>query len=417
MNVLWITNNMLPDLCVHLGAPVVNKTGWLHSAANQVKSDVNLSVAALYDGANEVEAVRLNDVNYILVPSGKMERDCDAVWKRVSQLAEPDVVHIHGTEYPTGLGYLKACGADNVLISIQGLISQVAECYNFGLGNRDILKYTTVRDVVKNDTLWKQAARFVNAGKVEREYLRLGSHFIGRTGWDRAHIMLANEHASYHFNNETLRDAFYTSGWSLEKARRNSIFFSQSTYPLKGLHMLLKAMPHILKYYPDTVIHVAGFDLTKKCASSVAGKIKATTYGYYLYSLIRNLGLQEHISFLGNLSETAMRDAYLNAHVYVNASALENSSNSIGEAQLLGVPVVASFVGGTDTIVENDKTGLLYPAEDVTRLAARVIELFGNDELAVYLSENERKVAHARHDKIANKERLIEIYREVGAKL
>lgn len=418
MRILWITNNLLPDICEHLHMPEVTKTGWLHSAANQIKSEVKLSVAALYAG-HELKQISLNGINYILVPALKDKRIYDdslsVYWKTIKKTVNPDVVHIHGTEYPAGLGYIESCGANGVVISIQGLISEIAKYYNFGLDNLEILEYISLRDILKRETLWRQARSFQVRGKYECEYLRRGINFIGRTNWDKAHIKTFNPAANYYFNNETLRNSFYESEWSLEKAEKHTIFFSQATYPMKGLHILIKAIPIVLRKFPDTLIRVAGFDLTKASHSALAGRLRATTYGNYLHSLLCKYDVEKNIQFTGNLSETEMCDMYLKSHVYVNASALENSSNSIGEAQLLGVPVVASFVGGTDSIVTNNESGLLYPADDVTRLADCIIRVFEDDTLALCLSENGRLQARDRHDKTKNKDRLLEIYRDISS--
>ena len=45
-----------------------------------------------------------------------------------------------------------------------------------------------------------------------------------------------------------------------------------------------------------------------------------------------------------------MCDRYLKSNLFVCCSAIENSPNSLGEAQLLGMPYVASFVGGVPEI-------------------------------------------------------------------
>ena len=44
-----------------------------------------------------------------------------------------DVVHIHGTEHSLGLAYLKAVGNKNAVVSIQGLISVIANYYQLGI--------------------------------------------------------------------------------------------------------------------------------------------------------------------------------------------------------------------------------------------------------------------------------------------
>ena len=133
--------------------------------------------------------------------------------------------------------------------------------------------------------------------------------------------------------------------------------------------------------------------------------------GYHLYlrRLVKKLGLEKHVNFLGSLSEAQMKQAFLDANVYVIPSAIENSPNSLCEAQILGVPVVASYCGGTPTLVEDGRTGYFYRYEEVEMLAQIVIRLFGESDFA-QLSESERRIASARQDREVNANRLIEIY-------
>ena len=66
----------------------------------------------------------------------------------------------------------------------------------------------------------------------------------------------------YHKCNETLRECFYTGSWGYQQCEPYSIFVSQATYPIKGFHFLLEALPSILNVYPQTHVYVSGVDIT-----------------------------------------------------------------------------------------------------------------------------------------------------------
>lgn len=109
-----------------------------------------------------------------------------------------------------------------------------------------------------------------------------------------------------------------------------------------------------------------------------------------------------------------MVEQYRLANVFVCPSSIENSPNSLGEAQLIGCPVVASYVGGVPDMVENGRTGLLYRFEETEMLAAAICRIFGNDDLAKSLSKNGIDVAKERYDGIKNATRMMEIYNSIS---
>lgn len=95
-------------------------------------------------------------------------------------------------------------------------------------------------------------------------------------------------------------------------------------------------------------------------------------------------------------------------------SMIENSPNSIGEAMILGVPVVAANVGGIPSIMDNGTEGYLYPSNDVQKLSEAVCRIFESDELALKFSDNGRKRAEKLYDKRTNIERLLKIYTQIA---
>ena len=93
-------------------------------------------------------------------------------------------------------------------------------------------------------------------------------------------------------------------------------------------------------------------------------------------------------------------------------SAIENSPNSLCEAQILGVPTIASYCGGTPTLVEDGKSGFLYRYEEFEMLAQTIIRLFTLTDFSE-LSECERVTAFRRHDKTKNAMDLKTIYQQM----
>ena len=82
---------------------------------------------------------------------------------------------------------------------------------------------------------------------------------------------------------------------------------------------------------------------------------------------------------------------------------------------MLGVPVVASFVGGVTNRIEQGKDGYLYPLNEVNMLAYYIDQIFSDEGLAVSLSKTARKNARILNNEKQNIETLENIYREIVA--
>jgi glycosyltransferase involved in cell wall biosynthesis len=214
--------------------------------------------------------------------------------------------------------------------------------------------------------------------------------------------------AKYHFCNETLRSLFYQKQWDLDKCKKYSIFLSQAHYPIKGIQNLIQALPIILEHFPETKVYVAGNNFI-----SVPWYRKNGFANHLLYLMKKNQIQKNQIIFLGPLNETMMVEQYTLAHVFLCPSVIENSPNSIGEAQIVGVPCVASYVGGTMDMITDEETGLLYRFEEISLLAKQICRIFENDDLAISLSIKSRNVALLRHDKLKNASQLNSIYKQI----
>ncbi len=440
MKILWVCNIMLPMVATHLGLEVSNKEGWLTGLAdmilqNQEDNQIELAVAFPIAAGTQEHKWKVptkfagrelecygfvEDVDHPEYYASELESQIRAI---VDEF-QPDVVHCFGTEYPHTLAVIKVCDKNKVLIGIQGVCEFCAEVYLADLPSR-VVNRITFRDWLKKDDILRQKSKFVTRGKRERETVAVAGHITGRTGLDKGYVMQVNPKAHYHFMNETLRSVFYQGEWELDTCEKHSIFLSQGDYPLKGLHYMLKAMPQILEKYPDAKIYVAGNKITNY--KTLKDKIKISSYGKYILELIDEYGLKEKVCFLGKLSAEEMKAQLLKCNVFVCPSAMENSPNSLGEAMLLGIPCVSAEVGGVSSIFDHGKDGITYPGygskeyegvEDKENavahsLAFAVLDMWSDQGRMLEYAQNAREHAKVTHDRQANYERLLEIYREI----
>jgi glycosyltransferase involved in cell wall biosynthesis len=417
MKVLWLCNIVLPDYCEELGLKKTFVGGWMTGMLSQLENHDNLDIALCFPiiDSNRLKNGILNNHSYYTFQCNLYSHDyinydqrMVTDFEKILNDYKPDIVHIWGTEYPHSSAMVEACEKfgllDRVVVNIQGLVSVYAEHFYASIPEKYRTLVTEGYTSIENDR-----ELFIKKGKLEIRLLKKVKHVIGRTDWDKACTTQINPEVNYHYCNEILRDEFYKhiGEWKSEMCERHSIFISQSMYPIKGLHFLLKAMPIILKLYPDTHIYSAGSNVAK----AVDGFIKP--YGIYINELINEYNLQDKITFLGPLNEIEMCEHYLKANVFVSPSVVENESNSISEAKILGTPVVASYVGGVTNRIISGYDGFLYQHDTSYMLAYYICEIFKDDELAQRLSINGSHGMSIINDRQTNVNQNYLIYDEI----
>ena len=405
---------MFPEALELIGVSQKHKGsgGWLFNHAEALLSScdkIDLRVAIVNSQIPCYQFVKGERIGYYLIPIGKgfdsYHHGYDGFWLKIKEDFHPDVVHVHGIETSLALTYMKACGPENVVISIQGLPNIIGRYLLHGTSRKEILKYITIRDALRCNNYLSLVKNDLKKEGMIKETMMLSKNFIGRTEWDKAHIWAVNPKSSYYFCNETLRKGFYSKQWKYSQCVPHSIFVSAT----KGIHNLIKALPLVQREYPDLKVMVAtGGNLFQPNRKK---RLMMTGYENFIRHQIHSLHLDSCVCFLGPLTEELMVDNYLKANVFVNPSTCENSSNSVCEAQLLGVPVVASYVGGMHDLIPDKSCGRLFRCEEYEMLAKYICEFF--ESANTFDNKEMREVAMARHDALANAKRTIEIYKAV----
>ncbi len=415
MKVLWITNILFPYPSAKLNIEPPVGGGWMLASAYRLskqQADMQLAIATVYKG-REIKKYEEDNIIYYLLPlkgnNTQYNKQLENLWRFVTDDFKPNLVHIHGTEFAHGLAFINACSEIRTVVSIQGLVSVISKYYYSGIKIPEIIKNLTLRDIVRRDSIIQQKWKLYKRGLIETEILKKSSDVIGRTSWDKSHVLSINPNLRYHFCNETLREEFYHHTWNYNNCEKHSIFVSQAWYPIKGLHKLLEAMPLILRGFPDAKVYVAGTDITKM--DNFTDRIRLSGYGKYIRSLITKFNLSGKVIFCGSLNEMEMCQQYLKANVFVCPSSIENSPNSLGEAQMLGVPYLSAYVGGAPDMVSKQNDSSLYRFEEIEQLAYKICTIFNKKGCANTI--NERNLALERHDPILNTRQLLKIYNSI----
>ncbi len=410
MKILWLINIKLPTVSDYYKEEKTNSGGWLVTLSRLVPEKYEL-VIVYPDFVNR--KVNIDDVAYYGSITGDEEKQIlkmKSHYMDILDKEKPDVIHIWGTEhlqsYAMTLAAKETGFLNKVIVSIQGMVSYYSLHYMAGLP-KCVTEYPSLRDIVRVDSLKQQMKKMKEKGETEKKLLKDVSHVIGRTSWDYNCTRLINPNLIYHKNNEILRQEFYRHEWSFENCEKHTIFVSQAQYPIKGFHILLEAMNYLKIRYPDIKVVVAG------STNPLGTGIRSTRYQKYLFHLSKKYSLLEHIKYVGSLEEKEMCAQYLKAHVFVCPSVIENSPNSVGEAMLLGMPIVASYVGGTSNMLIDTVEGFLYPFEEAYMLAGYICRIFEDCNLAEQLGAHAKIHANKTHNVEKNFRDLQNIYADI----
>jgi len=130
----------------------------------------------------------------------------------------------------------------------------------------------------------------------------------------------------------------------------------------KGQMIFLRAMEKAVRSFPNVRALIIG-----------DGQDQAVLEGF-----CRDRGLSDHVVFVGYQKNIA--NYYQVLDLLVLPSLSEGLPNTVLEAMSFGVPVLATAVGGVPEIIQNGN-GMMVPPNDPDALAARMIELLGDDVL------------------------------------
>lgn len=393
MKVLWF-NVTLPSRFKKDG-PVVG--GWQDSLENIVRSVPGIELTIAFETRDDSERKRNIDgvcyypicVHFSCIEKIKDLYSWDVHAKKMLEGAlkvvadvSPDVVHIFGTEWPWGLvaEYVRI----PVVIHIQGaLVPYMNAFYPPG--------YSFEKEILKNCYNPKRIIGIICRHLKRRSWERLErktwscvSNYMGRTCWDKAITEAMHPGASYFHVDEAIRPFFFNSSkcWKGYEGGKVKLISTGCSSFWKGPDMLLKTA-HALKKM--------GVCFEWKVVGNIPENILKFVEKTEKMSFEDN-----NVSFLGFVGPEVLVEELCESSIYIHTAYIENSPNSICEAQLIGLPIVCTHVGGIETLLQD--AGVLVPANDPWRMAYE-IKLLQNDLNRMFdFSSKSKKIALARHN-------------------
>lgn len=186
-----------------------------------------------------------------------------------------------------------------------------------------------------------------------------------------------------------------------------NILFAGRIEPLKGVDTLLQAISLIYKQAPSAVDNV--------CVSIIGGDPWSDDPDdeiIRLKEIGRDLGVMDIVNFHGAKDQDILPDYYAAAEMVIMPSHYESFGLVALEAMAMGIPVIASEVGGLAFLIRDGFNGFHVPSRDPEALAERIYTLLHDDMCRLQLGQQAQKNA-LQYSWPLIADRILEVYAEL----
>ena len=165
--------------------------------------------------------------------------------------------------------------------------------------------------------------------------------------------------------------------------------------PVKNQLMMLQAFALVLQQQPNVLLLLVGDGPSRQQLETEVDRLQ-------IRPQVRFTGFQQHVA-----DYLALMD------IYLLSSHTEGTSMTLLEAMHLGLPCVATAVGGNPEIVADGSSGLLSPDNDTAAFAAHILQLINNTEHRLQMG----KVGKQRFEQLFSVEKMALAYQKVYQKV
>jgi len=156
------------------------------------------------------------------------------------------------------------------------------------------------------------------------------------------------------------------------------LLWMRTFHPIYNPQMAVRVLARVRETYPSATLVMAGQDKGEEQA---------------VRNLAEGLGVAAAVRFVGFLDACAKLAYASQCDVYMNTNRVDNTPVTAIEACALGLPIVATKVGGIPDLLTHGETALLVPDNDNEAMAQAVVRLLNEPSLAGHLSSTARRLA------------------------
>ncbi len=248
----------------------------------------------------------------------------------------PDLVHGHGT------GYNAAAALDApypALVTVHGIVRQEA--------------------VLSGAARWKERLAWQYDALFEARVLQRMHQAVAISPYVRR-AFAGYRQIAWHDIPNPVDDACFAVARDPQPGR---LLVPARVIPRKGIDVAITAFAQAAAAHPQAQLHIAGETETMP------------RYVAHCRQLAADLGVQERVRFLGNLSRADLLRELAAAQAVVLTARQETAPVAVAEALAAGCPVVATAVGGVPDMVTGEQTGLLVADGDPSALAGALVRI------------------------------------------
>ena len=311
----------------------------------------------------------------------------------------PSIIQLFGleTEFSQILYHVNTVP---IVVHLQGICEPIIDrWFPVGINKAWVKKQYPLKNQIMRINTTDKYYRTRQIEKIEKKSYSHYRYYFGRTKWDKALCLQFSRNAKYYSCNEILRDVFYSTEW--KKPNNTRIIVSISNGEIyKGFDVILRTAKCLKENGVEFQWKVIGIEKNDPILKIIEKHYRLCFNDY-------------HVEFYGKRNADEIVEILQNASVFVHPTHVDNSPNSLCEAMIMGVPCVATYVGGIPSLITDGKDGFLFPEGDYLFLTSILEMLLSSEMLQMDISVNARKHSLIRHNPEAIVDNLIENYKNI----